>query len=86
MHHCMMSTNLYSPWPKAQTATHTDKGGEFKSRDLESFCAWRGIVHTFVDMNSGHGANDEWAPVRDARDPQQCRMPMLSLCKEIDSW
>ena len=22
MHHCMMSTNLYSPWPKAQTATH----------------------------------------------------------------
>jgi len=39
-----------------------------------------------VDMNSGHGANDEWAPVRDARDPQQCRMPMLSLCKEIDSW
>ena len=24
---------------------HTDKGGEFMSRDLESFCAWRGIVH-----------------------------------------
>ena len=28
---------------------HTDKGGEFMSRDLESFCAWRGIVHTFSD-------------------------------------
>ena len=26
---------------------HTDKGGEFMSRHLESFCAWRGIVHTF---------------------------------------
>ena len=23
---------------------HTDKGGEFKSRDMESFCTWRGIV------------------------------------------
>ena len=28
---------------------HTDKGDEFMSRDLESFCAWRGIVHTFSD-------------------------------------
>ena len=28
---------------------HIDKGGEFKSRDLESFCKWRGIVHTFTD-------------------------------------
>ena len=26
---------------------HTDKGGEFMSRDLESFCAWRGIMHVF---------------------------------------
>ena len=24
---------------------HTDKAGEFMSSDLESFCAWRGIVH-----------------------------------------
>ena len=28
---------------------HSDKGGEFMSRDLDSFCAWRGIVHTFPD-------------------------------------
>ena len=28
---------------------HTDKGGEFKSRDLESFYTWRGIVRTFID-------------------------------------
>ena len=28
---------------------HTDKSGELMSRDLESFCAWRGIVHTFLD-------------------------------------
>ena len=28
---------------------HNDKGGELMSRDLESFCAWRGIVHTFSD-------------------------------------
>ena len=28
---------------------HTEKGGEFMSRDLESFCARRGIVHTFSD-------------------------------------
>ena len=26
-----------------------DKGGEFMSRNLETFCAWRGIVHTFSD-------------------------------------
>ena len=33
---------------------HTDKGGEFKSRDLESICTcnWRGIVHTFTDIAS----------------------------------
>ena len=28
---------------------HTDKRGEFKSPDLESFCTWRGIVQTFTD-------------------------------------
>ena len=28
---------------------HTDKGGEFMSRDLQTFCAWRGIVHTLSD-------------------------------------
>ena len=33
---------------------HTDKGGEFMSRDLESFCAWRGIVHTFSDTAARH--------------------------------
>ena len=27
----------------------TDKGGKFTYRDLESFCAWRGILHTFSD-------------------------------------
>ena len=35
---------------------HTDKGGEFKSRDLESFCTWRGIVHTFTDT-AAHQSN-----------------------------
>ena len=35
---------------------HTDKGGEFMSRDLESFCAWRGIVHTFSDT-AAHQSN-----------------------------
>ena len=35
---------------------HTDKGGEFTSRDLESFCAWRGIVHTFSDT-AAHQSN-----------------------------
>ena len=35
---------------------HTDKGGEFMSRDLESFCAWHGIVHTFSDT-SAHQSN-----------------------------
>ena len=35
---------------------HTDKGGEFMSRDLESFCAWRGIVHTFSDT-AAHRSN-----------------------------
>ena len=36
---------------------HTDKGGEFKSQDLESFCAWKGIVHTFTDTaaHQAHG-------------------------------
>ena len=35
---------------------HTDKGGEFISRDLESFRAWRGIVHTFSDT-AAHQSN-----------------------------
>ena len=35
---------------------HTDKGGEFMSRDLESFCAWRGIVHTVSDT-AAHQSN-----------------------------
>ena len=35
---------------------HTDKGSEFKSRDLESFCTWRGIVHTFTDT-AAHQSN-----------------------------
>ena len=35
---------------------HTDKGGEFMSRDLEYFCAWRGIVHTFSDT-AAHQSN-----------------------------
>ena len=35
---------------------HTDKGVEFMSRDLESFCAWRGIVHTFSDT-AAHQSN-----------------------------
>ena len=35
---------------------HTDKGGEFKSRDVESFCTWRGIVHTFTDT-AAHQSN-----------------------------
>ena len=35
---------------------HTDKGGEFMSRDLESFCAWRGIVQTFSDT-AAHQSN-----------------------------
>ena len=35
---------------------HTDKGGELKSRDLESFCTWRGIVHTFTDI-AAHQSN-----------------------------
>ena len=35
---------------------HTDKGGEFMSRDLESFCAWHGIVHKFSDT-AAHQSN-----------------------------
>ena len=35
---------------------HVNKGGEFMSRDLESFCAWRGIVHTFSDT-AAHQSN-----------------------------
>ena len=35
---------------------HTDKGGEFKSRDLESFCTWRVNVHTFIDT-AAHQSN-----------------------------
>ena len=35
---------------------HTEKGGEFKSRDLELFCTWRGIVHTFTDT-AAHQSN-----------------------------
>ena len=35
---------------------HTDKGSEFKSRDLESFCTWRGIAHTFTDT-AAHQCN-----------------------------
>ena len=35
---------------------HTEKGGEFMSRDLEFFCAWRGIVHTFSDT-AAHQSN-----------------------------
>ena len=35
---------------------HTDKSGEFMSRDLQSFCAWRGIVHTFSDTDA-HQSN-----------------------------
>ena len=35
---------------------HTNKGGEFMSRDLESFCAWCGIVHTFSDT-AAHQSN-----------------------------
>ena len=35
---------------------HTDKGGEFMSRDLESFSVWRGIVHTFSDT-AAHQSN-----------------------------
>ena len=35
---------------------HTDKGGVSMSRDLESFCAWRGIVHTFLDT-AAHQSN-----------------------------
>ena len=34
----------------------TDKGGKFMSRDLESFCAWRGIMHTFSDT-AAHQSN-----------------------------
>ena len=36
---------------------NTDKGGKFMSRDLESLCAWRGIVHTFSDtaMHQSNG-------------------------------
>ena len=37
---------------------HTDKGGEFMSRDLESFCAWRGIVHKFSDT-AAHQSNGD---------------------------
>ena len=33
---------------------HTDKGGKFKSRDFETFCTWRGIVHTFIDTAAHH--------------------------------
>ena len=34
-----------------EEAANPDKGGEFKSRDLdpELVCSWRGIVHTFTD-------------------------------------
>ena len=35
---------------------HTDKGGEIMSRDVESFCAWHGIVHTFSDT-AAHQSN-----------------------------
>ena len=35
---------------------HTDKGGEFMSRNLESCRAWRGIVHTFSDT-AAHQSN-----------------------------
>ena len=35
---------------------HTKKGGDFMSRDLESVCAWRGIVHTFSDT-AAHQSN-----------------------------
>ena len=30
---------------------HTEKGDEFKSRDLQSFCTWRGIVPTVTDCD-----------------------------------
>ena len=35
---------------------HTDKGGDFKSQYLESFCTWRGIVHTFTNT-AAHQSN-----------------------------
>ena len=35
---------------------HTDTGGEFVSRDLESFCAWRGILHMLSDT-AAHQSN-----------------------------
>ena len=28
---------------------HTDKGGEFKSKSLEEFCQWKGIIRTFTN-------------------------------------
>ena len=34
----------------------TDKGGELWSRDLESFCSWRGIVQSFSDT-AAHQSN-----------------------------
>ena len=39
---------------------HTDKGVEFKFRDLGSFCTCRGIVHTFTETaaHQSHGLTE----------------------------
>ena len=48
--------NLHSIAARWCTEVHTHKGGEFKLRDLESCCTWRGIVHTFNDT-AAHQSN-----------------------------
>ena len=43
------NTQTRRPGESGVRCLHTDQGGEFKSRSLEEFCQWKGIVHTLTD-------------------------------------
>ena len=63
---------------------HTDKGGEFMSRDLESFCAWRGSVLTFSDT-AAHQSNGV-AERRIGQLTTGIRSCLLRTCLPHTSW
>ena len=44
-----VNTQVRRPGESGVKRLHTEKEGEFKSRSLEEFCQWKGIVLTFTD-------------------------------------
>ena len=44
-----INTQTRRPGEPGVRRMHTDQGGVFKSTSLETFCLWKGIIHTFTD-------------------------------------